>query len=46
MIIMAHGLMAMNSAERARFRITSAIGDFSAQDVAELLHHWRTPQRG
>ncbi|MCD2324016.1 hypothetical protein LQ953_08335 [Sphingomonas sp. IC-56] len=44
LIIMAHGLMAMDAAMRSEFRITSPVGEFSADDTAQLLHRWLTPR--
>ena len=40
LVIMAHGLMALDPAERGSCWITTAAGDLTAGDVEETLRGW------
>ena len=40
LVIMAYGLMAIDSAERGDFHICSSAGDFSAEQAEEALRTW------
>jgi hypothetical protein len=42
LVIMAHGLMSIDPAERCQFWIHSALGDLSPQQIEEALRRWST----
>lgn len=43
LIIMAHGLLAIDPARRGECWIHSALGDLSATDAEEALRRWSRP---
>jgi hypothetical protein len=44
LVILAHGLMAIDPAERSNFWIASAAGRMNPTDVEAALHAWRSPR--
>ena len=42
LVIMAHGLLSIDPAERDACWITSAMGDLTAADAEEALRQWST----
>lgn len=43
LVIMAHGLLAIDAERRSSFAIRSPLGEFSAEQVEEALRRWSVP---
>jgi hypothetical protein len=46
LLILAHGLMAIDPAQRDRYWITGTMGDLSPRQVEAALHAWQRGPRG